>query len=167
MVRSKIILFLSIVATTMCGYNALAAQSNDWVLPNAKVTPGVVNSNVTKDNIKSTICVSGWTATIRPKVSYTNNLKKLQLGTTYKTFTLTYGTDMSKYEEDHLISLELGGNPNDPKNLWPEPWDGNNAHMKDVIETKLKKMVCVGQITLSDAQKAISTNWVKAYNKYK
>ena len=163
----KKILFAAIALTTMVGYNALAAQSNDWVLPNAKTTPGVVNSNVTQSNIKSTICVSGWTATIRPKVSYTNNLKKLQLGTTYKTLTLTYGTDMSKYEEDHLISLELGGNPNDPKNLWPEPWDGNNAHMKDVIETKLKKMVCAGQITLSDAQKAIFTNWVKAYNKYK
>jgi len=25
----------------------------------------------------------------------------------------------SHYEEDHLISLELGGNPRDPKNLWP------------------------------------------------
>jgi hypothetical protein len=24
------------------------------------------------------------------------------------------------YEEDHLISLELGGAPRDPKNLWPQ-----------------------------------------------
>jgi hypothetical protein len=26
------------------------------------------------------------------------------------------------YEEDHFISLELGGHPRDPKNLWPEMW---------------------------------------------
>ena len=29
---------------------------------------------------------------------------------------------MSDYQEDHLISLELGGNPTDPRNLWPEPY---------------------------------------------
>ena len=28
----------------------------------------------------------------------------------------------SDYQEDHLISLELGGNPTDPRNLWPEPY---------------------------------------------
>jgi len=26
------------------------------------------------------------------------------------------------YEEDHLISLENGGNLRDPRNLWPEPY---------------------------------------------
>ena len=25
-------------------------------------------------------------------------------------------------EEDHLISLEVGGNPFDARNLWPEPY---------------------------------------------
>jgi len=33
----------------------------------------------------------------------------------------------SHYEEDRLISLELGGNPRDPKNLWLEMW-GTLAH---------------------------------------
>lgn len=150
----------------MLGYNALAAQSTDWILP-SKSTPGATNSNVTQNNIKSTICVSGWTDTIRPPVSYTNKLKKQQLAADYKYLIATYGADMSKYEEDHLISLQLGGSPTDPKNLWPEPWAGNNARVKDVIETKLKKLVCAGTMKLADAQKAISTNWVKAYNTYK
>ena len=26
------------------------------------------------------------------------------------------------YEENHFIALELGGNPRDAKNLWPEMW---------------------------------------------
>jgi len=62
--------------------------------------------------------------------------------------------------------LQLGGNPTDPKNLWPEPYAGNGARKKDVIETKLKKLVCSGDVKLADAQKAIATNWVLAYNKY-
>jgi len=71
------------------------------------------------------------------------------------------------YEEDHLISLELGGHPSDPKNLWPQAWNGDwGAHKKDVIETKLKTLVCKGTITLKEAQDAISTDWVAAYNKY-
>ena len=28
----------------------------------------------------------------------------------------------SAFQEDHLISLELGGDPVDPRNLWPEPY---------------------------------------------
>jgi len=71
------------------------------------------------------------------------------------------------YEEDHLISLEIGGNPTDPNNLWPEPWNGpEGAHRKDVIETRLKRLVCNGTITLAQAQSAISTNWEDAYTKY-
>jgi hypothetical protein len=35
-----------------------------------------------------------------------------------------------------------------------------------VIETKLKRMICAKTITLKDAQKAISKDWVAAYNKY-
>ena len=35
-------------------------------------TPGVLNPDVTQANIDSTICVHGWTRTIRPPTSYTN-----------------------------------------------------------------------------------------------
>jgi hypothetical protein len=30
------------------------------------------------------------------------------------------GTDTSSFELDHLVPLELGGAPSDPRNLWPE-----------------------------------------------
>jgi hypothetical protein len=123
--------------------------------------PGVTNPNVTQDNIDKTICVSGWTKTIRPPVGYTNKLKKKQmaaLGLTGKP---------SDYELDHLISIELGGNPTDPNNLWPEPWNGpQGAHIKDAIETHLKHLVCKRQITLLEAQTAIRTDWIAAYKKY-
>lgn len=123
--------------------------------------PGALNLAVTQDNIKTTICVSGYTGTIRPKSSYTTKLKVSQM----KTLHLPGKT--SDYEEDHLISLEIGGNPTDPNNLWPEPWVGNmNAHNKDRLENRLHKLVCSGQMTLKEAQKEISTNWITAYKKY-
>ena len=110
---------------------------------------------MTQANIQQTICKAGYATQIRQKYapsSYTEALKRLQIG--------EYGysdTKLGDYEEDHLISLELGGHPNDPRNLWPEP--GASPNPKDKIEGLLNKRVCSGQITLVDAQKAISTNW--------
>jgi hypothetical protein len=43
--------------------------------PDPELTPGATNSNVTQANIQETICKSGWTDTIRPPTSFTNNLK--------------------------------------------------------------------------------------------
>jgi hypothetical protein len=127
-------------------------------LPDASCTPGATNPDVTQATIDSTICVSGWTATVRPPTSYTNALKKQGIS--------DYGysdTSMADYEEDHLIPLELGGAPRDPHNLWPEPHAGaKNSYSKDSIENKLKTAVCAGQVTLAAARKAIATNWTTA-----
>lgn len=130
-------------------------------LPDKVRSPGVINPDVTQANINQTICVPHWTETIRPSTSYTNKLKKQQM----KEYGLT--GPLNLYEEDHIISLQLGGHPTDPKNLWPEKWDGDwGAHKKDVIETRLKRLVCTGKITLAEAQHAIATDWISAYKKY-
>jgi hypothetical protein len=107
-------------------------------------TPGVLNPDVTQANIRATICKRGWTATVRPPVSYTNALKRKQMA--------EYGETgaMSDYQEDHLISLELGGNPTDPRNLWPEPYP--RASQVDTIENELNAQVCDGSLTLAQAQ---------------
>lgn len=127
-------------------------------LPDPVLTPGAVNPNVTQANIHQTICVDGWTKTIRPPVSYTNKLKIQQMAAMH------LPGKPSDYEEDHLISLEIGGNPTDPKNLWPQSWTGLwNAHKKDVVETELKRLVCSGKMTLADAQHVIATNWITEY----
>lgn len=168
MVKTKkfLIILAVVVALVGCFVYQANAASTDWQLPIKSVTPGATNPSVTQLNIQSNICKANWTNTVRPPVSYTNKLKATQMASTYKSLIATFGTPASNYEEDHLISLQLGGSPTDPKNLWPEPYAGNNAHRKDVIETKLKTLICSGKITLADAQKAISTNWVTAYNKY-
>jgi hypothetical protein len=147
---TTIIFFLMILIVGVAN-----AANSDWVLQNKKITPGALNKDVTQENISTTICKSGWTATIRPTVTYTNKLKEEQLKTTYLFYTKIGGTEMSAYEEDHLISLQLGGDPKDPKNLFPQPYAGNNARKKDVVETALKRLVCSDTIKLKDAQKAI------------
>lgn len=127
-------------------------------LPDPTCTPGVYNPDVTQSTINSTICVSGWTATVRPPTSYTNPLKVQGIA--------DYGysnTSTSAYEEDHFIPLELGGSPRDPQNLWPEPYSGTKtARTKDGVETKLKNAVCDGRITLSAARTAMKNNWTTA-----
>lgn len=53
------------------------------------------------------------------------------------------------------------------RNLWPQPYRIKyGARIKDVLETKLKRMVCEGKLTLAQAQKEIATNWIAAYKKY-
>jgi hypothetical protein len=125
----------------------------------------MLNPTVTQANIKDNVCKANWTSTIRPTVAYTNKLKATQMAGDYKYLQATFGTASSAYEEDHLISLQLGGNPTDPKNLWPEPYAGNNARKKDVTETALKRLICAGTLKLADAQKAI-LNWPAAYKQY-
>ena len=124
-------------------------------LPDSSCTPGAIDPRVTQDNIYQTICVKGYTQTVRPPVSYTNKLKMQQI----KVYRYT-DKNPRNYEEDHLISLELGGNPTDPKNLWPEP--GASPNPKDKIENLCHEKVCSGQITLERAQQEIATNWPAA-----
>ena len=108
-------------------------------------TPGVINPDVTQANIADTICKRGWTRTIRPPTDYTNALKLRQMH--------DYGVSGSPahYQEDHLISLELGGHPTDARNLWPEPYP--RAAEVDSIENDLNAKVCSGDMSLDQAQR--------------
>jgi hypothetical protein len=127
--------------------------------PDPTRTPGVTNPDISQANVDETICNPDWsTKSIRPPSSYTTKLKKKQM----QNWGLP-GTP-ADYEEDHFISLELGGNPTDPRNLWPEPYGPKpGAKEKDVVENYLHKQVCAGNLTLQDAQKAIVMDWYEVY----
>jgi hypothetical protein len=128
-------------------------------LPDPDCTPGLRNPDVTPRRINKTICVVGWTKTIRPPSSVTYPMKRESMR--------EYGAkgEPSDYEYDHLISLQLGGHPSDPRNLWPEPYNvrGDNndlaARNKDVVETRLKKLVCNGLMRVRTAQRIIARDW--------
>ena len=109
------------------------------------MTPGVVDSRVTPANVHTTICVSGWSRSVRPPSDYTSQLKVEQL----RAYRLRGSP--SDYQEDHLISLEIGGNPTDPRNLWPEPYP--RASEVDRIENELHHKVCEGALSLREAQR--------------
>jgi hypothetical protein len=116
------------------------------------LTPGVIDPRVTQANIGSTICVRGYTKTVR----HVTTAVKTRVYHEYGIMSHAPGS----YEVDHLISLELGGS-NDIGNLWPEPYFGtNNAHDKDYWENELHRQVCNGSITLAAAQNAIVHWWV-------
>jgi hypothetical protein len=133
---------------------ALAATTCNSVggLPDSSdaCTPGAARTT----NAQS-ICHGGSTKQWRPSSSYTNALKIQQI--------VAYGyldKNPKNYEEDHLISLELGGDGSNPKNLWPEPHLGkNNSFEKDKVENWLHKQICSGAITPEAAQKGIATDW--------
>jgi hypothetical protein len=118
----------------------LSPDRASWLL-----TPGVANPDVSQETIGQTICTSGWTRTVRPPTEYTNALKLEQMKTYRRA-----GTP-SDFQEDHLISLELGGHPTDARNLWPEPID--RALDVDDVENDLNRQVCSGELTLEEAQR--------------
>jgi hypothetical protein len=125
------------------GRPKLSPERASWIL-----TPGVVNPDVTQATIRPTICKQGWTKTIRPPSSYTDALKQEQMKDYRRA-----GTS-SDFQEDHLISLELGGHPSDPRNLWPEPIE--LAREVDGVENELNEKICSGEISLAEGQRRIS-----------
>lgn len=142
------------VATAIGVLSLVVGKPQPRQLPDLQKTPGVAFKDVTAEDV----CVRGYAGKVR---NVPSSLKRQVF--------LNYGIRTHKpgeYEVDHLVSLELGGR-NDIENLWPQPYAGTwNAHMKDALENKLHRMVCEGTITLEEAQKAISENWIEAYEKY-
>jgi hypothetical protein len=111
--------------------------------------PGAFNPAATQATIRSTVCRSGWATSVRPPVTYTEPIKK-------RLAAAAGVTNLSAYELDHLVPLELGGAPMDPNNLWLQPWAGPyGATQKDLGENRLHADVCAGRMTLDQARALI------------
>lgn len=103
--------------------------------------PGAVDPRVTPATIHETICRPGYSASVRPPVSYTAPIKRRLLA----------GRDPAAYQLDHLIPLEVGGAPRALANLRLEPIV--LAHQKDDLEDSLHRDVCAGRVGLRAAQR--------------
>lgn len=126
-----------------------------------------INPDVTQENIHQTVCVPNWDKPVRPSVAVTNRIKFAKMD--------SLGIPRSRTRElelDHVISLVLAGAPQDPRNLRLQEWYGDpvatprdadgldtQAHLKDVLEVRLHKLVCSGQLSLADAQACIFNDW--------
>ena len=67
--------------------------------PDPAATPGALNPAVTQATIEETICVRGWTRTVRPPAEYTYALKRRQVRAAGYA-----DRRLGDYEEDHLLS---------------------------------------------------------------
>ena len=145
----------SIFHTTIFGITLFSLTTLAWA-------GMALNLDVTQRSIGQTICVSGYTRTVRPSTSYTIGVKLKLLREA--------GLDenqRSKFELDHIIPLALGGHPRNLNNLMLQRWEGpTGAKKKDRLEVKLQCLVCTGQVELSEAQQSIYTDWTKAYHDF-
>ena len=89
----------------------LAALLAAFALP-ALADEMPINPAVTPATIGDTICVRGWTKTVRPSARYTNRIKMELLRREELPPELTVD-----FQLDQKIPLALGGAPSDPKNF--------------------------------------------------
>ena len=136
-----------------CHYRTAA---DGETLPDPACTLGATNPRVTEDTLADTICKTGYTKSIRPPRAIITTEKRANAAS------YGYTGSFSDIEYDHLIPLELGGDPNDARNLWVEP--GASPNPKDGIEHKLHQRVCAGIVSLAAAQQAIASDWTTALN---
>ena len=141
---------VSLFASVAAGFGA----ANSPAFPNPKLTPGAtVAVPLTR------LCEKGYARSVR----HVSGRTKAAVYTEYG-ITVRRG---GQFEVNHLIPLELGGS-NDLKNLWPQSYTGEwNARAKDALETRLHKLLCEAEptISLNDAQEGIRTDWIAMYKK--
>jgi hypothetical protein len=154
-----------------CHYRWVNRNAGD-VLPDPRCTPGARNPRVTQSTLAGTICRSGYTSAIRPPTNVTDAEKDANARS------YGYRGSLHTAEYDHLISLELGGDPNDARNLFLEPNRAGASsyyNPKDSVESWLNRQVCnyihlasqhrgsaTSYLPLDRAQQLIATDWVTA-----
>jgi hypothetical protein len=135
---------------------------NGFPVPDPNCTPGAVNPTLTigvlRDRSFTTRCVRD--AATKPE----------EKARTYDWYRLVHPANNSgesqTCELDHLISLELGG-ADTLDNIWPQCGPSGVAlsqrdfKQKDTVENFLAMQVREGRMDLSQAQKAIATDWTQ------
>lgn len=127
-----------------------------------EVPVAALNPDVRQETIHETICVPGYTATVRPATSLTNGVKtKLMREAGIQQ------SEAGHYELDHRVALAVGGHPRSLLNLELQRWEGDDgARRKDALERRLQVLVCSDRMPLRDAQVALYFDWQAAYLRY-
>jgi hypothetical protein len=173
----------------------------DEIYPNVAHNPGAIDPAITQENIADNICNKDFkTGTVRPLSSYTTQLKKKQMADIYdftapQSLASLGGADYDEdkcvprsnnarcYEEDHIVSLQNGGAPSDPRNLFPEAYnsfvkkDHVGAREKDKVENYVHNGICLAipnakfssgpkpskRLTLEEGQRILAIDWYACY----
>jgi hypothetical protein len=132
----------------------LVTTATGEIEPNRALTPGEVFPTATR----AQVCGVGYSASVG---GVPDSVRR----GVFAAYGIDYAQSAS-YELNRLVSLGLGGD-NSASNLWPEPLDGaSGAKVKDTLESKLHALVCSGQVSLLEAQQALSGDWGAANTKY-
>lgn len=121
--------------------------SVDGDLPNRTLTPGAVLPDVTT----AQLCVKGYSRTVRPVGGEWYELKHAAFSR-YGFSRLVRG-----YTGDHLVPIEIGGDPRNLANIWPEP--NTDAHRKDYVEDAAQILVCRHGYPLAEMQRRFEMDW--------
>lgn len=120
-------------------------------LPDPACTPGGVLTGSAEQ-----VCTPGYAGSVR-------DVPQAQKEAIYDAYGITSRAP-GQYQVDHLIPLSLGGS-NENANLWPQPGTPRPGYEeKNALARYLHGEVCDGDMTLSEAQRRIATDWVAAYN---
>jgi hypothetical protein len=160
-----LVLFFSAGAFDALGSQAWAAElpppplTAAAIEPKIKITPKITSKNY-QNNLPQTLCVGGQVSSAHSS-DFSGKSGKLQL------CKFSYmGTSSKNYEEIRLAPPSVGGNPSDPRNLWPKrqisAWD---AAQKERGKFVTSRMVCTQEITLAEIQQAISANLIEVWKK--
>lgn len=168
--RTQVVMALAVAALAGCGpslpvHVTQPAAAGPDVCHVASVTYCALNPAVAQTTIGTTICRRGWTATVRPPASYTDDLKRQQLAQLAAQHAGDPNWTTRGTEEDHRMPLELGGAPSDPSNLSPE--EPASPNPKDADETRLRADVCAGRMTLDQARAQLRDRWLLAWPGYR
>lgn len=121
----------------------------------------LLDSRVTQQSVAQTICRPGYADTVSPPFDETMALKDRLLA--------ARGIDADDgvgYALDRHVPIVLGGAPDATENFDLLPWGGHaGERRKSLLTVRLKRCVCAGRMSLSDAQAAITGNWSHQYER--
>ncbi|WP_415774558.1 hypothetical protein [Paraburkholderia sp. J94] len=139
---------------------AAAAGSLLGSAPARAQDPRLLDARVTQDSVSETICRAGYADSVAPPFD-----EAMALKTRLLTARGIDAEDGVTYALDRRVPILLGGSPDATANFDLLPWGGHaGERRKSLLTVRLKRCVCAGRITLSDAQAAIAGNWSHQYD---
>ena len=122
-------------------------------VPNPKLTPGAVSTTDA-----NAICTNAPHAAA-PHVSLAMQ------AVIYREYGYTTAPAQHKHVMDLLVPYDLGGTTA-LANVWPIAVAGTGFYQKDQTNAIMRQMVCRRELTLTEAQHALETNWYAAWLRY-
>jgi hypothetical protein len=134
----------TLAAFLAAAFLATVAQAGDDLLPNPKLTPGRV-ARRDKD-----------------RTGVTEEMERR----TFSRYQIPWRR-RSEFKVDHLIPTELGG-ADVVENLWPQSRFAKpySVQRKELLARHLLARIAEGKMTLAQAQKEISEDWISCFVEY-